>query len=62
MKALLGSRALIISALLLLAGTIVPFMIWGEALEAAFSVQGARISNLIKDIPTRPSVHHRRCV
>lgn len=42
MKALLGSRALIISALLLLAGTIVPFMIWGEALEAAFSVQGAR--------------------
>jgi uncharacterized membrane protein YdjX (TVP38/TMEM64 family) len=42
MKALLGSRTLIISALLLLAGTIVPFMIWGEALEAAFSVQGAR--------------------
>ena len=43
MKALLGSRALIISALLLLAGTIIPFMIWGEALEAAFSVQGARV-------------------
>jgi uncharacterized membrane protein YdjX (TVP38/TMEM64 family) len=42
MKALLGSRALIVSVLLLLVATIVPFMIWGEQLEAAFSVQGAR--------------------
>ncbi len=42
MKALLGSRSLVVTALLLLAGTIIPFMIWGEALEAAFSVQGAR--------------------
>jgi uncharacterized membrane protein YdjX (TVP38/TMEM64 family) len=42
MKALLGSRALIISVVLLLAGTIIPFMIWGDALETTFSVQGAR--------------------
>jgi uncharacterized membrane protein YdjX (TVP38/TMEM64 family) len=42
MKALLGSRTLIVSTLLLLVATIVPFMIWGEALENAFSVQGAR--------------------
>jgi uncharacterized membrane protein YdjX (TVP38/TMEM64 family) len=42
MKALLGSRALIVSVVLLLAGTIIPFMIWGDALETAFSVQGAR--------------------
>lgn len=42
MKALLGSRALVFTVLLLLAGTIIPFMIWGEALESAFSVQGAR--------------------
>ena len=42
MKALLGSRALIVSVVLLLAGTIIPFMIWGDALETTFSVQGAR--------------------
>ena len=42
MKALLGSRALIVSVVVLLAGTIIPFMIWGDALETAFSVQGAR--------------------
>ncbi len=42
MRALLRSRALIVTALLLLAGTIIPFMIWGEALETTFSVQGAR--------------------
>jgi len=42
MKALLGSRTLIVSVLLLLAGTIIPWMVWGEALEAAFSVPGAR--------------------
>ena len=42
MKALIGSRALIVSVVLLLAGTIIPFMIWGDALETTFSVQGAR--------------------
>ena len=42
MKALLASRALIVSVVVLLAGTIIPFMIWGEALETAFSAQGAR--------------------
>jgi uncharacterized membrane protein YdjX (TVP38/TMEM64 family) len=42
MKDLLGSRPLVVAVLLLLAGTIIPFLIWGEALEAAFSVDGAR--------------------
>ncbi len=42
MKALLGSRALIVTVIILLAGTIIPFMIWGDALGTAFSVQGAR--------------------
>jgi uncharacterized membrane protein YdjX (TVP38/TMEM64 family) len=42
MKALLGSRTLVVAVGLLLVATIVPFMIWGEALESAFSVAGAR--------------------
>jgi uncharacterized membrane protein YdjX (TVP38/TMEM64 family) len=35
-------RVLILSAALVLIGTIVPYLIWGDALEAAFTVEGAR--------------------
>lgn len=35
-------RGLIVTSALLLAGAIVPWMIWGDALEAAFTVEGAR--------------------
>lgn len=42
MKAALGYRVLVLSGLLLLAGTIIPYLIWGSALEATFTVNGAR--------------------
>jgi uncharacterized membrane protein YdjX (TVP38/TMEM64 family) len=42
MKTAPGYRALAVSGLLLLAGTIIPYLIWGSALEASFSVNGAR--------------------
>ena len=35
-------RVLLVSAALVLLGAIVPYLIWGDALEAAFSVEGAR--------------------
>lgn len=35
-------RTLLVASTLLLAGAIVPWMIWGDVLETAFSVQGAR--------------------
>lgn len=35
-------RVLLISAALVLLGAIVPYLLWGDALEAAFSVEGAR--------------------
>jgi len=35
-------RVLLVSAALVLLGAIAPYLIWGEALEAAFSVEGAR--------------------
>ena len=35
-------RVLAVSGLLLLAGTSIPYLIWGSALEAAFTVNGAR--------------------
>ncbi|MSS99220.1 MAG: DedA family protein [Opitutia bacterium] len=35
-------RVLVVSATLVLLGAIVPYLIWGDALEAAFTVQGAR--------------------
>lgn len=37
-----GGRALLILILVLLIGIIVPFMIWGDRFDAAFSLQGAR--------------------
>lgn len=35
-------RVLIVSGLLLLAAAIVPYLIWGESMEAAFTMEGAR--------------------
>lgn len=35
-------RVLVLSSLTLLAGTIIPYLIWGDALEATFTVEGAR--------------------
>ncbi len=35
-------RVLLVSTALALLGAIVPYLIWGDALEAAFSVEGAR--------------------
>ena len=35
-------RVLLVSAALVLLGAIVPYLVWGDALEAAFSVEGAR--------------------
>lgn len=37
-----GGRSLLILTLLILAGIIVPFLIWGERFDAAFSLEGAR--------------------
>ena len=42
MSAFAGHRVLVISVSLALLGTIVPYLIWGDALEAAFTVEGAR--------------------
>lgn len=36
-------RVLLVSAALVLLGAIGPYLIWGDALEAAFSVEGARV-------------------
>ncbi len=37
-----GGRALLILTLVILTGIIVPFMIWGDRFDAAFSLEGAR--------------------
>ena len=42
MKSLARHRGLLVAAALLLAGAIIPWMIWGDALEATFTVEGSR--------------------
>ena len=35
-------RGLIVTSTLLLAGAVIPWMIWGDALDATFTVEGSR--------------------
>ena len=42
MKSLARHRGLLVAAALLLAGAIIPWMIWGDALEATFTVESSR--------------------